>query len=129
MTQKLAQEKIIQACQDAIAEARLKRWSSVRQLLASASAVTNGMNGNVPRVAQGPRRNIKHDPRYSHSLEYGIAILSLFSDENPIWGNKEVAEALNGPRGTSHRYLSTLVAMGFLEQTANRKYRRVSLDD
>ena len=127
MTQKLVQEKVIQACEDAISEASLRRWSSVRQLLRAADAAVMNINGNKVELAKLPKTH-KADLRHSASLERGLFILSLFTEDKKIWGVKEVADATEGARGTCHRYLQTLVGLGQLEQTANRKYRRVSLD-
>lgn len=128
MTQKLAQEKVIQACEDAISEARLKRWSSVRQLLRAAEEAVGSTNGNKITLAKISKKQ-KPDPRYSSSLEMGLNILSLFTEDKKIWGVKEVADALDASRSTIHRYLTTLMGLGQLEQTANRKYRRVNIDD
>lgn len=127
MTQKVAQEKIIQACEDAISEARLKRWSSVRQLLRAADEAATSTNGNKITLAKVTKKQ-KPDPRYSSSLETGLNILALFTEDKKIWGVKEVADTLNASRSTIHRYLTTLMGLGQLEQTANRKYRRVSVD-
>jgi IclR family pca regulon transcriptional regulator len=63
------------------------------------------------------------EPRYSQSLERGLAILSCFTPEHPIRGIAEVADELGMRRSTTHRYMSTLVALGYLEQGAARKYR------
>jgi IclR family pca regulon transcriptional regulator len=63
------------------------------------------------------------EPRYSQSLERGLAILSCFTPERPIRGIAEVADELGMRRSTTHRYMSTLVALGYLEQGAARKYR------
>jgi len=63
------------------------------------------------------------EPRYSQSLERGLAILSSFTPEHPIRGIAEVADELGMRRSTTHRYMSTLVALGYLEQGAARKYR------
>jgi IclR family pca regulon transcriptional regulator len=38
-------------------------------------------------------------------------------------GIAEIADELEMSRSTTHRYLSTLVALGFMEQTRGRKYR------
>lgn len=127
MTQKLTQEKVIQACEDAISEARQRRWSSVRQLLRAADEAATSTNGNKIQLAKLPKRR-NPDPRYSSSLEMGLSILVLFTEDKKIWGVKEVADTLNASRSTIHRYLTTLMGLGQLEQTANRKYRRVSLD-
>jgi IclR family transcriptional regulator, pca regulon regulatory protein len=63
------------------------------------------------------------EPRYSQSLERGLAILSSFTPEHFIRGIAEVADELGMRRSTTHRYMSTLVALGYLEQGAARKYR------
>lgn len=59
----------------------------------------------------------------SQSLERGLAILGAFSPERPLLGIAEIADTLEMSRPTAHRYVSTLTALGFLEQGARRKYR------
>jgi transcriptional regulator of acetoin/glycerol metabolism len=127
MTQKLVQEKVIQACEEAIAEARSRRWSSVRELLRVADTAARSTNGNRISFSKMPAK-AKTDPRFSSSLETGLRIISLFTADKPIWGVREVADSLGASRSTMHRYLITFVGLGQLEQTANRKYRRVNLD-
>jgi IclR family transcriptional regulator, pca regulon regulatory protein len=63
------------------------------------------------------------EPRYSQSLERGLAILGCFTPERPILGIADIADDLGMSRSTTHRYVITLVALGFLEQGASRKYR------
>src|SRR5690349_17327870 len=63
------------------------------------------------------------EPRYSQSLERGLAILSCFSARRPVLGIAEIAEDLGMSRSTTHRYVITLVALGYLEQGDSRKYR------
>jgi DNA-binding IclR family transcriptional regulator len=63
------------------------------------------------------------EPRYSQSLERGLAILCCFTPEQPLLGIAEIADELLMSRSTTHRYLITLVALGYLEQGASRKYR------
>lgn len=63
------------------------------------------------------------DPRQSRSLEYGVAILESFSRERQTLGIADIAELVGISRSTTHRYAMTLVALGFLEQDAKRKYR------
>lgn len=63
------------------------------------------------------------EPRYSHSLERGLAILVCFTPERPLLGIAEIAEELGMRRSTTHRYVTTLVALGYLKQGAARKYR------
>jgi IclR family transcriptional regulator, pca regulon regulatory protein len=61
--------------------------------------------------------------RYSHSLGRGLAILACYTPERPVLGIAELAEQLGISRSTTHRYVRTLVSLGYLEQDASRKYR------
>jgi IclR family pca regulon transcriptional regulator len=63
------------------------------------------------------------DPRHSQSLEWGLAILAVFTPARPLLGISEIAEEVGMSRSTTHRYVITLVALGYLEQGASRKYR------
>jgi IclR family pca regulon transcriptional regulator len=63
------------------------------------------------------------EPRYSRSLERGLAILGCFTPKRPVLGIADIAEDLGMSRSTTHRYVITLVALGYLEQGASRKYR------
>ncbi len=63
------------------------------------------------------------EPRYSQSLERGLAILGCFTPARPVMGIADIAEDLGMSRSTTHRYVITLVALGYLEQGASRKYR------
>lgn len=61
--------------------------------------------------------------RFSSSLCAGLAMLSCFTPEHPVRGIADMAAALNLGRSTTHRYATTLVTLGFLEQGPSRKYR------
>ncbi len=63
------------------------------------------------------------EPRFSQSLERGLAILACFTPERPVLGIADIADELGMSRSTTHRYVITLVALGYLEQGASRKYR------
>lgn len=63
------------------------------------------------------------DPRYSQSLERGLEILCCFSPERAVLGIADIADELGMSRSTTHRYVITLAALGYLEQDASRKYR------
>jgi IclR family transcriptional regulator, pca regulon regulatory protein len=63
------------------------------------------------------------EPRYSQSLERGLAILGCFTPERPLLGIADIAAELGMSRSTTHRYAITLVAMGYLQQGPARKYR------
>jgi IclR family pca regulon transcriptional regulator len=61
---------------------------------------------------------------YSQSLERGLAILSTFKPDRPLLGIADLARALDLNRSTTHRYVSTLTALGYLQRDpATRKYR------
>ncbi|HTD08611.1 MAG TPA: IclR family transcriptional regulator [Solirubrobacteraceae bacterium] len=62
------------------------------------------------------------EPRYSRALERGLAILACFTSAHPVLGIADVADRLGMSRATTHRYMSTLVAQGYLQRDA-RKYR------
>ncbi len=63
------------------------------------------------------------EPQYSQSLERGLSILGCFTPQRSALGIAEIADDLGMSRSTTHRYVITLVALGFLEQGASRKYR------
>lgn len=62
-------------------------------------------------------------PRYSQSVERGLAILECFTPQRPVLGIADIADHLGMSRSTTHRYVITLVALDFMERAANRKYR------
>jgi IclR family pca regulon transcriptional regulator len=77
------------------------------------------------KTVQDPAWSIPslREPRYSQSLERGLAILGCFTPERPVLGIADIADDLGMSRSTTHRYVITLVALGYLEQGASRKYR------
>jgi IclR family transcriptional regulator, pca regulon regulatory protein len=63
------------------------------------------------------------EPRFSQSLERGLAILCCFDSEHPVLGIVDIAQELGMSRSTTHRYVTTLAALGYLLQGRGRKYR------
>jgi IclR family pca regulon transcriptional regulator len=63
------------------------------------------------------------EPRYSQSVERGLAILECFSPERSVLGIADLADALGMGRSTTHRYVITLTRLGYLVQVEKRKYR------
>jgi IclR family pca regulon transcriptional regulator len=63
------------------------------------------------------------EPRYSQSLERGLAILACFTPERPVWGIAELADELGMSRSTTHRYALTLSELGYLRRAPHRKYQ------
>jgi IclR family pca regulon transcriptional regulator len=52
-----------------------------------------------------------------------LAILGCFTPERPVLGIAEIADELGISRSTTHRYVITLFALGYLEQDSSRRYR------
>jgi DNA-binding MarR family transcriptional regulator len=75
-----------------------------------------------PNAIENPAWSVPslREPRYSQSLERGLAILGCFSPERPVLGIADIADELGMSRSTTHRYVITLVALGYLEQGASR---------
>jgi IclR family transcriptional regulator, pca regulon regulatory protein len=65
----------------------------------------------------------EHPGRFSSSLVAGLAMLTCFTAEHPVRGIADMAEELDLGRSTTHRYATTLVTLGYLEQGPSRKYR------
>lgn len=63
------------------------------------------------------------ESRYSQSLVRAFAILEQFSPERPVQGIAEIAGPLGMSHSTTHRYVSTMAALGYMEQTRARTYR------
>jgi IclR family transcriptional regulator, pca regulon regulatory protein len=63
-------------------------------------------------------------PNGSQGLERGLAILSAFGSRRPVLGVSELGREIGLTRSTTHRYVATLAALGYLQQeTGSRKYR------
>ena len=86
---------------------------------------TRSKSHSPPSRAQEPAWSVPdlREPRYSQSLERGLAILTCFTPERPVLGIADIAEELEMSPSTTHRYVRTLTALGYLEQGASRKYR------
>jgi IclR family pca regulon transcriptional regulator len=81
-----------------------------------------GKDGGAPDTPE-PRVRPAPDPRLSRSLEYGVAILETFSAGRQELGIAGLSDIVGISRSTTHRYATTLVALGYLEQDSKRKYR------
>jgi IclR family pca regulon transcriptional regulator len=85
----------------------------------SAREATRGGAQRATEQGEDGRRS----GRFSSSLKAGLAILSCFTAERPVLGIATLAADLQMSRSTTHRYASTLVALGYLEQDQSRRYR------
>jgi len=64
------------------------------------------------------------DRQFATTLARGLELLRCFSPEQPVLGNKELAQRLQLPRPTVSRLAYTLVSMGYLAQDQDYgKYR------
>jgi IclR family pca regulon transcriptional regulator len=70
-----------------------------------------------------PGRGRQPDSRRSSSLETGIALLEYFTTERQAIRIAELADMAKLSRSTTHRYISTLALLGYLEQDEKRRYR------
>jgi len=64
---------------------------------------------------------------FSKSLEKGLKILALFNRESPVLTQSEIARTLGLNPTSTHRYINTLVELGYLEKDAKTKEVRPSL--
>jgi DNA-binding MarR family transcriptional regulator len=64
------------------------------------------------------------DRRLSRSLLSGLLVLSCFPADGGYLGIAELARMLGMNTSTTHRYVTTLLAVGLLERdSATRRYR------
>jgi DNA-binding transcriptional ArsR family regulator len=91
----------------------------------AAKALQNATNGRVKIEPVTVRADgVEGGPRFSQSLERGMLIWSLFAEQQ-VWTLADIADRLKLARSTTHRYLATLKAMGLVESTVGRRYRRI----
>lgn len=69
-----------------------------------------------------PERGL-HEADLSISLQRGLAIMTAFTPERPILGIRDLELELGMSKSTIHRYTSTLMHLGYLQQGTRRKYR------
>ncbi|HYM55724.1 MAG TPA: helix-turn-helix domain-containing protein [Solirubrobacteraceae bacterium] len=69
-------------------------------------------------------RVLSESPRLSRSLLLGLLVLTCFPHDGDSLAVSDVAGALGMSPSTTHRYMTTLLAVGLLEQDARtRRYR------
>jgi DNA-binding MarR family transcriptional regulator len=66
---------------------------------------------------------LSDSPRLSRSLLLGLLVLASFPDDGASLAVTDVAERLGMSPSTTHRYMTTLLAVGLLEQDSrSRRY-------
>jgi IclR-like helix-turn-helix domain-containing protein len=90
----------------------------------SISMLLSGLTDVREVLAREPRQ--LEDSRLSRSLLAGLLMLASFPTDGSYLGNAEIARMLDMNPSTTHRYVSTLVAVGLLERDpSTRRYRLV----
>lgn len=88
------------------------------------SVLLSGLKDVREVLAREPRQ--LEDSRLSRSLLAGLLMLASFPTDGSYLGNAEIARMLDMNPSTTHRYVSTLVAVGLLERDpTTRRYRLV----
>lgn len=86
------------------------------------SVLLSGLKDIRDMLAREPRQ--LEDSRLSRSLLAGLLMLASFPSDGSYLGNAEIARLLDMNPSTTHRYVSTLVAVGLLERDpSTRRYR------
>jgi len=86
----------------------------------AAQCLTAG--GNRTMSPRGRIRTCRVRVTRSRSSEISQSC-PAFTPARPVRGIADIADDLGMSRSTTHRYVTTLVALGYLEQGARRKYR------
>jgi len=90
----------------------------------SIAILLSGLTDVREVLAREPRQ--LEDSRLSRSLLAGLLMLASFPTDGSYLGNAEIARMLDMNPSTTHRYVSTLVAVGLLERDpSTRRYRLV----
>jgi hypothetical protein len=88
------------------------------------SVLLSGLKDVREVLAREPKQ--LEDSRLSRSLLAGLLMLASFPTDGGYLGNAEIARMLDMNPSTTHRYVSTLVAVGLLERDpSTRRYRLV----
>ncbi len=96
--------------------------------MGSPPLLQQGLNGREAKITAGVERLLAEAPedarRLSRSLLSGLLVLACFPADGGNLGIAQLAETLSMSPSTTHRYVSTLLAVGLLERDpATRRYR------
>ncbi len=91
---------------------------------AGGNAVSKILAGLVDAELKSSYPALSASPRLSRSLLLGLLVLAAFPTDGEELAVSDVAARLNLSPSTTHRYMSTLLAVGLLEQDPrSRRYR------
>lgn len=86
------------------------------------SALLRGMGDQSALASK--YRSLSESPRLSRSLLLGLLVLACFPQDGGSLAVSDIAERLGMSPSTTHRYMTTLLAVGLLEQEPRtRRYR------
>jgi DNA-binding MarR family transcriptional regulator len=105
--------------------------AQVDQVVRGASAqdcVSRLVRGLADQAALAPSyRTLSESPHLSRSLLLGLMVLACFPTDGSALAVTEVAGRLGMSASTTHRYMTTLLAAGLLEQDPSTRRYRVPL--
>jgi DNA-binding transcriptional ArsR family regulator len=91
---------------------------------ADAEGISSLLRGLAEKTGTARFKQLAESPRLSRSLLLGLLVLACFPPDGSPLAVTDVASRLDMSPSTTHRYLTTLLAVGLLEQDPrNRRYR------
>jgi DNA-binding MarR family transcriptional regulator len=86
--------------------------------------VTSALHGLADRELGSVYASLSDSPRLSRSLMLGLLVFACFPTNGEALAVTDVASRLELSPSTTHRYMTTLLAVGLLEQDPRtRRYR------
>jgi DNA-binding MarR family transcriptional regulator len=96
----------------------------VVRLRSDGAGVSTLLHGLADRELASSFSALSSSPRLSRSLLLGLLVLACFPTDGGALTVTDVAEQLDLSPSTTHRYMTTLLAVGLLEQDPrSRRYR------
>jgi hypothetical protein len=109
-----------------LSQAQVDRVVRCAAATGSVSVLLSGLL-DVREAVAGVQRHLD-DARLSSSLLYGLLLLAIFPADGSYMSNAEASRLLRMGASTTHRYISTLAAVGLLERNpTTRQYRRTDV--
>ncbi len=91
---------------------------------------SNLMRGLADSQAPPPDfEALSESPRLSRSLLLGLLVLACFPTDGSTVAVTQIAARLGMSASTTHRYMTTLLAVGLLEQDSRTRRYRLPVDD
>jgi DNA-binding MarR family transcriptional regulator len=88
------------------------------------AGVSGLLHGLADRELASSYSALSSSPRLSRSLLLGLLVLACFPTDGGALAVTDVAEQLDLSPSTTHRYMTTLLSVGLLEQDPrSRRYR------